>query len=404
MKTVVVGVSSGIAAYKSLDLVAQLRKEGINVIVIMTKSAIEMAPKEQFEKVSGNHVYSEMFEKDFDYKSVLETRHVDHIDIADSAAVFVVAPATANVVAKIAYGIADDFLTTTLLATQAPVIVCPSMNVHMWENPIVKENVRKLRSLGYNIIDPEEGALACGYTGKGRLADVGKIKDEALSLLSTTEELKGKKILITAGATKEKIDAVRFITNRSSGKMGAAIAQVCHERGADALLLRAKNAVLPKHGIKSETFETAEELTALLKKYVKNFDVLFHTAAVADFSLEHKEEKISSDQDITLQLKRIPKLLDEIKHLSPKIKLIGFKATYGLSDEALIEAAKKRLKEANADAIIANDLKGEDRGFQADTNEVIIVSSNGKQKKISLRSKLDIAKESISFLLQSNIL
>lgn len=405
MKTVVLGVSSGIAAYKSVDLVTSLKDAGVNVSVVMTKSATAMVPPAQFEKASGNKVYSELFEDGFDYKEVLETRHVDHIDLADSADVVVIAPATANVVAKIAYGLADDFLTTMLLATQAQVIVCPSMNVHMWQNPVVQENIEKLRKRGYIIIDPEEGALACGYTGKGRLADVEKIKNTILDCLEKKAQLRGKKILITAGATQEQIDSVRYITNKSSGKMGAALADVCFEHGAEVLLVRAANAVTSRNHINEKTFTTAEDLEKILKENVESYNVVFHAAAVGDFQVEKQHEgKIGSDTNVTLALTKAPKILNEIKKLAPKTTVVGFKAEYGLSEEKLIATAKKRLSESGADAIIANDVAGNDRGFQADTNEVIVVLSDGSSKKISLRSKYDIAKESIAFLLQRQVI
>lgn len=404
MKTVVLGVSSGIAAYKSVDLVTLLKDAGVNVSVVMTKSATAMVSPELFEKASGNKVYSELFETGFDYKEILETRHVDHIDLADSADVVVIVPATANLVAKIAYGLADDFLTTMLLATQAHVIVCPSMNVHMWQNPVVQENIEKLRKRGYSIIDPEEGALACGYTGKGRLADIEKIKNVVMNCLEKKTLLQGKKILITAGATQENIDAVRYITNRSSGKMGAALADVCFEQGADALLLRAVNAVRPRNHIPEKTFVTAEDLEKYLQENAEKYDVIFHAAAVGDFTVKEKVGKISSDSNVSLELIKTPKILHELKKIAPKTTVIGFKATHGLSEKALVEVATQKLSESQVDAIIANDLQGDDRGFQADTNEVILVLKDGTEKKISLRSKYEIAQETIKFLLASQII
>lgn len=404
MKTVVFGVSSGIAAYKSVDLVSLLRDAGVNVSVVMTKSATEMVPPELFEKASGNKVFSDLFEKGFDYKEILETHHVDHIDLADSADVVVIAPATANLVTKIALGLADDFLTTLLLATQAKVIVCPSMNVHMWQNPVVQENIEKLRKRGYSIIDPEEGALACGYTGKGRLADIEKIKHVVMDCLEKKTVLEGKKILITAGATQENIDSVRYITNRSSGKMGAAFADVCFEQGADVLLLRAENAVKPRNHISEKTFITAQDLKKFLKENAEKYDVIFHGAAVGDFTVKEQAGKISSEENVSLELTKTPKILHELKKIAPKTTVIGFKATYGLSEKSLVEVATQKLSESHVDAIIANDVAGSDRGFQADTNEVIVVLKDGAQKKISLRSKYEIAKECIDFLLQRQVI
>ncbi len=399
-KTIVVGVASGIAAYKSVELVKLLKKENLEVIVVMTKSAAQMVQPGEFEKASGNKVYTELFDEGFDYKDVLKNRHVDHIAIADKASVVIVAPATANVIAKIAHGIADDFLTTMLLATKAPVIVCPSMNVHMWENSIVQENVAKLKALGYSIIEPEEGELACGYTGKGRLSNVSNIQKEALRLLEKTSSLQGKKILVTAGGTQEPIDDVRFITNRSSGKMGVAIAEACFLEGADVLLLRSTTSVKSNYHIKQETFSTSDELSSLIKKYIKKYDVVYHAAAVSDFYVVNPSKgKISSRQGATLTLEPAKKIINDIKKFNSKIKLIGFKAVWGSEEKMLIEQGQKKLQESKADAIIVNDISSNDRGFEADMNEVIVIKKDGSKKKISLRSKKEVAEEIVKFTL-----
>lgn len=398
-KTIVLGVTSGIAAYKSLELIKLLRKEGLEVFVIMTESATKMVSIKDFEKASGNKVSIQLFEKGFDYNKILKTRRVDHIDLADKADVFVIAPATANMIAKIAYGLADDFLTTTVLATQAPVIVCASMNVHMWENLITQANVEKLRTMGYQIIEPEEGALACGYEGKGRSANVEAIRDEIMSLLSKSTSLKGKKVLVTAGGTIENIDDVRFITNKSSGKMGVAIGEECYLRGADVLLLRANSSVKSRYPIKEATFDTADELFTLIKKNVKAYDVCYHTAAVSDFTVKKLKGKISSKKAQTLELVPSKKICDEIKKLNPKIKLIAFKAEVGKSDSELLKIAKEKLKECGADGVVANEVGKPDRGFQAETNEVIIVLRNGQHKKIPLTPKREIAKAVVDFVI-----
>lgn len=274
-KTIIVGVTSGIAAYKTLDLVRSLKKDGANVFVVMTKSAMAMVPSSKFKKTSGNKVYSELFKKGFDYKDILKIRRVDHIDLADKADVVVIAPATANSIAKIAHGIADDFLTTMLLATTAPIIICPSMNVHMWTNPLVQENIAKLKNLGYHIIEPEEGKLACGYEGKGRLAHIKMIKNEVAAQLKYRNSLAGKKIIVTVGGAVEKIDDARAISNRSSGKMGVAIAESCFLQGAEVLLVRSKTSVSTRYNIKQIVFETADELEGILKKEVKKTTFYF---------------------------------------------------------------------------------------------------------------------------------
>jgi phosphopantothenoylcysteine decarboxylase / phosphopantothenate---cysteine ligase len=398
-KTVLLGVTSGIAAYKSLELTKLLKDEGVNVFVIMTAHANEMVPISEFEKASGNPVAIDLFEKNFDYKDVLRNRRVDHIDLADNADLMAIVPATANCIAKLAHGIADDLLSTTTLAVTAPILLAPSMNVHMWQNPIVAENVTRLKEFGYQIIEPAEGMLACGYEGKGRLEDIRVIKKEIMDQLTKRTSLTNKKIIVTAGGTIEKIDEVRYITNKSSGKMGAALAEACFLRGADVFLLRAKNAVQPKFGIPEKTFETADELYELIQEELATSDMIFHTAAVSDFQLaESIVGKIPSEESVKLHLTPRIKISDNIKKLNPKIKLIVFKAEYGLTDEALLLEATSKLKESKADAVVANDISKQDRGFQADTNEVIVVTKSGSHKKIPLASKREIAGEIVDYI------
>lgn len=399
-KTVVLGVTSGIAAFRSIELVGLFKREDVDVFVVMTAHATRMVDPFDFEKASGHNVYSELFEQGFDYKNVLNTRKVDHIELADKADVLVIAPATANVIAKLAHGLADDFLTTTVLATTAPIILCPSMNVHMWNNPVVQENVGVLRKRGYSIIEPESGVLACGYHGKGRLAHIETIKEEVMRRLTYRSLLKGINVLVTAGGTIEPIDDVRSITNRSSGKMGVAIGQECFLRGANVLLLRAASSVKPGYAISEETFYTAGDLLSLLKTYAPRYDILFHTAAVSDFtSMKKMKGKISSKKGFVLTLKPQVKIVDQIKTLHPKIKLIAFKAGWALSEADLVKSAYKKLQEIHADMVVANDVSQKDRGFEVDTNEVFIVFSDGSSKKISLRSKQEIARELVDSII-----
>jgi phosphopantothenoylcysteine decarboxylase/phosphopantothenate--cysteine ligase len=311
----------------------------------------------------------------------------------------VIVPATANIIGKLANGIADDFLTTTTLAVTAPIIVCPSMNVNMWENPIVQENLKKLRSAGYIVIDPTSGMLACGYEGKGKLENVNIIKNEILKQLNRTDSLKGKKIIITAGGTVEKIDEVRSITNRSSGKMGIALSEECYLRGAEVLLLRAKNSVKPRYLIKEKLFSTAEELLELIKHNITDTEIFFQVAAVSDYKLDRSfKGKISSKRSLDLKLIPQIKIIDQIKKLSPKTFLVAFKAEYGLTEKDLIAAANKKLKDSNADVVIANDISRTDRGFESDNNEVYIISKNKPIKKIKLTSKSEISKQIVEFV------
>jgi phosphopantothenoylcysteine decarboxylase/phosphopantothenate--cysteine ligase len=402
-KTVVLGITSSIAAFKILDLIKNLKKEEIEVFVIMSKSAAEMVPPSEFEKASGNKVYLELFEKGFDYKTILENRKVEHIEIAEKADVLAIVPATANVIAKIAHGIADDFLTTTLLATTAPIIICPAMNVNMWNNPATQQNIKKLKQTGIQIIEPGEGMLACGYEGKGKLEEIDIISYEIKKQLNRNNSLRGKKILITSGGTTEKIDDVRFITNRSSGKTGAAIAEECYLRGAEILLLRSINSVKPGYKITEKKFNSTDDLHELIKNNIKNFDIIFHAAAVSDFKTDQPiNGKISSDNSLNLKLVPQIKIIDEIKKINPSIKLIAFKAEYNLSKQNLIKAAEEKLQDCNADAIIANDISKKTSGFEADSNEVTIVLKNKTVKNIPLASKREIAKEIIKYLLGSN--
>lgn len=397
---VLVGVTGGIAAYKVIDLIDLLKKEDANVSVIMTKGAAGMIPQKDFEKASGNKVYTDLFDKDFNYKKILDKRQVDHIQLADESDVMVIVPATANVIGKLANGIADDFLTTTTLAVTAPIIICPSMNVNMWGNPIVQENLKKLRSAGYIVIDPTSGMLACGYEGMGKLENVNIIKNEILKQLNRIDSLKGKKIIITAGGTVEKIDEVRFITNRSSGKMGVALAEECYLRGAEVLLLRAKNSVKPRYMIKEKLFGTAEELFGLIKNNIKDTKIFFQVAAVSDYKLDRSfKGKISSKQSLDLKLVPQMKIVDQIKKLSPKTFLVAFKAEYSLTEKDLIAAANRKLEDSNADVVIANDISRADRGFESDDNEVYIISKKNEVKKIALTSKREAAKKIIESII-----
>lgn len=398
-KTVIIGISSGIAAYKILDLINILKSKNIDVEVIMTAAAVKMFGKEMFEKAVGKRVFTDLIPKNFDYKQVLKDREVEHIKLADSASLFVVAPATANIIAKLANGMADDFLTTTLLAATSPILICPSMNVHMWENSLTQENLEKLKTLHYYILHPDSGQLACGYEGVGRLTNPQKISEEIFQLLFERERLKGKKIIVTAGGTSESIDAVRTITNCASGKMGTAIADACFVQGADVLLLRAKSSVISRFNIKSEVFETANDLEGLIKRHVNNYNVIFHTAAVSDFIPEEKiETKLDSAKPFILKLKPIPKIISRIKEWNSKIKLIGFKAIYKLSEKELIKEGINKLKESNSDYIIVNDVGKEGVGFAVDTNEVYIISPEGLLAKIEKAPKKEIAGKILDYI------
>ena len=398
-KTVVVGVTSSIAAYKTLELIKLLKKDGIDVRVIMTKSAEAMVAPGKFEKVSENKVLADLFPKGFDYEQTLKKRRVEHIDLADNADLILIVPTTANLLAKLANGFADDYLTTTVLAATSPIVIAPAMNVNMWNNPAVQKNVQVLKQRGYQIIEPTSGMLACGYEGRGRLEDVQMIYEEAVKILNRTDSLKRKRILVTAGGTIEKIDDVRYITNRSSGKMGVAIAEECFLRGAKVTLFRAKNAVTPRYLLTEQTFSTADDLSKLISENINNFDVIFHVAAVSDFKVENGlKGKLSGNKKVQLTLSPKKKIINGIKKINPKVKLISFKAEHGIDEKKLVKLLDLSFKESGSDAIVANDVDRSDRGFESDDNEVFIVTPNGNIKKIPLGSKVNIAKKIADFL------
>lgn len=297
-KNVVLGVTGGIAAYKALDLVSKLRKKDINVDVIMTESATKFVTPLSFQSLSQNQVIVDMF---------LEPKswEIQHISLADKADVLAIVPATANVIGKIANGIADDMLTTTVMATKAPVLIAPAMNVNMYENPIVQRNIQILKQYGYHIIEPIEGRLACGYVGKGKLNDIDLIFDYIEMLLEKKKDYLGKRVLVTAGPTVEYIDPVRFISNRSSGKMGYAIARAARNRGAEVILITGPTNLAPPVGVKVIRVKTAEEMFKEVMKYYPEVDIAIKAAAVADYKVEGTSKvKIKKTED-SFELKLI---------------------------------------------------------------------------------------------------
>jgi phosphopantothenoylcysteine decarboxylase/phosphopantothenate--cysteine ligase len=391
-KIILVGVSGGIAAFKSLDLVLSLVKKDFDVRVIMTKSAMSMIDAASFEKASEHAVYHELFDANFDYRTILKNRSVDHISLANLACLFVIVPATANVIAKIAAGIADDYLTTTAVAATCPIMIAPSMNVYMWRNPITQKNIYTLHTQGMHIIGPDSGMLACGYKGEGRLADISLLEKEIIRMANRSDSLKGKRIIITAGGTTEPIDDVRVITNRSSGKMGIALAESSFLRGADVLLLRSQTSVTPRYGIPEKIFDSADSLQQLLKTEAPHADICIHAAAVSDFELKQKTSgKISSDKPLPLELTPRTKILDTIKSFNPDIYLVAFKAEWGVSDDQLVSIATSRLSHTNADLIVANDVGRSDQGFQSDNNEVFVITKSGNITHVPLAPKNSIA-------------
>ena len=393
-KNIVLGIASSVSAYKDLELIKILREKGANVFVVMSKNATKLVDSKEFEEASGNEVVFEQFAPNVDFRAYLK-KEVDmsHISLSDKADVFLLCPCTANTIGKIAAGIADTLLCSSVMATNAPIIICPAMNVKMWYNPIMQENVRKLKKLGYEFVDPEKGILACGYEGMGRLASFGRVIEKLELVLNRSTDLKGKKILVTAGATVEEIDPVRVITNKSSGKMGVYLAEEAAKRGAEVTLIRGKGSVEPMHfSIKDIEINSVKDLFAEIKKEIKDNEIMVHTAAVSDFMINNKKnEKIKSGQELHLELTPTTKILENIKGIKKDIFLVGFKAEYNVSDEELVNRAFDLLKSADADLIVANDVGKKERGFDVDTNDVYVIDKGKKVEHSGLADKRFIA-------------
>ena len=382
-KTVVIGVSGGIAVYKTLDVVSRLRKLGVNVNVIMTKSATEFVTPLSFQSLSQNYVVCDMFEDP-------KTWDVEHISLAKRADVFLIAPATANVIGKIANGIADDMLTTTVMATKAKVLIAPAMNTNMYENPILQRNINTLKELGYNFVEPESGRLACGDTGRGKLASPETIVDEVVKLLSKGQDLKGKSIIVTAGPTVESIDPMRYITNRSTGKMGYSIAKEAIERGADVTLITGPTNLTPPQNLKKLVkIESAKDMYEAVLENLDENDVVIKSAAVADYKPKnYSNKKIKkSDDDLVIELDRNKDIAQEIGKIKNNKILVGFAA----ETNDLIENASLKIKKKNLDFIVANDLTKEGAGFGVDTNIVKIIDKEGNITEYPKMKKEEVA-------------
>ena len=383
-KTVVIGVSGGIAVYKACDIVSRLKKLNANVHVIMTKGATEFVTPLTFQSLSQNYVVSNMFEEP-------KTWDVEHISLAKKADVFLVAPATANIIGKIANGICDDMLTTTVMATTGKVLIAPAMNTNMYKNPILQRNINTLKKLGYNFVNPESGRLACGDVGEGKLASPEVIVNAVVDLLNNNnKDLQGKKIMITAGPTVESIDPVRYITNRSTGKMGYAIAKMAANRGADVTLVTGPtNIEVPSNIKKLIKIQSAEDMyNAIIDNFDEN-QVIIKSAAVADYkpkTYSNKKIKKSND-DLIIELDRNKDIAYELGKIKQDKILVGFAA----ETNDLIENAKAKIKKKNLDFIVANDLTQEGAGFGVDTNIVKIIDKEGNINKYPQIKKDEVA-------------
>ena len=380
-KQVILGVTGGIAVYKAVELLRLLTKAGADVHVIMTRAAQEFVTPLTFQTLSANPVHTELF-------SLIAEREIGHIALADRADLFIIAPATANVIGKIAGGIADDMLTTTVMATKAPLLIAPAMNVNMYTNPIYRENEDKLRRAGYQFLPPVKGALACGWEGEGKLAAPEDIFEAALATL-TAKDLTGQTIVVTAGPTREELDPVRFISNHSSGKMGYALARAAQQRGARVILVSGPVCLSAPCGVELVNVESAREMHAAVMARAGECSVVVKAAAVADYRpLERQGSKIKKQYDeMTLLLTKNPDILAELGQLNHRPFLVGFAAETGNLDEY----ATKKLQDKNLDMIVANDVSQADAGFNVDTNRARIFFMDGRAVESSLMSKDKLA-------------
>lgn len=382
-RCVVLGVTGGIAVYKALDVISALRKKDVDVRVIMTKSATEFVTPLTFQSMSQNIVTTDMFAEP-------KAWEIQHISLAKRADVFLVAPATANIIGKVANGIADDMLSTTIMATRAKVVFAPAMNTNMYTNPIVQENIAKLKKLGYEFIEPASGRLACGDEGKGKLAPASDIVEKVLSELYDKKDLIGKKVLVTAGPTRANIDPVRFISNRSTGKMGYAIAEEARDRGAEVVLVSGPTNEAAPYGINVIEINTNEEMRNEVLKHFETSDIVIKSAAVADYKAkEYSENKIKKGNgDLEIILTRDNDILKELGEKKSGQILVGFAA----ESQNVIENAKGKLIKKNLDYIVANDITSKDSGFASNDNRVTIVTREGQELSLEKMSKREVAR------------
>ena len=381
-KHIIVAVSAGIAAYKAIEVVSRLRKKGAEVKVVMTQNATHIASPLTFGEISGHPVALDMFEQ-------VHQWDVEHIALATWADAYVVVPATANVIGKIYAGIADDMLTTTIMATTAPKYLCPAMNTEMYNNPITQRNLEGLRSLGYHIMDPAEGWLACGITGVGRLPEPEAIVDWLEAKMCSTNELEGTTILVTAGGTQESIDPVRYIGNRSSGKMGYAIAEQAARMGAKVILVSAPTSLPIPNGVDFISVDSAVSMQEAVEARYNDVNVVIMAAAVSDFRDLHKEEqKIKKMESMTIELVKNPDILQGLGSKKSHQVLVGFAA----ETEHVIKYGQDKVAKKNLDMLVANDVSKSNAGFNVDTNEGYFLYPNKEPKKMPNMKKSDLAR------------
>ena len=389
-KTVVLGVTGSIAAYKIANLASSLVKKGANVHVIMTKNATNFINPITFETLTGNKCLVDTFDRNFEFS-------VEHVSLAKQADIFMVAPASANVIGKIANGIADDMLTTTIMACKCQKVISPAMNTNMFENPIVQDNLKKLKKYGYEVIDPASGYLACGDTGAGKMPEPTVLESYIMKNIAMEKDMAGKKVLITAGPTMEAIDPVRFISNHSTGKMGYALAKIAMERGAEVTLVTGKTYIEKPDFVKIVDVKSAKEMFDAVDKEFDSQDIIIMSAAVADYRPKTvADEKIKKkDGESTIELERT----DDILGTMSKRKKNQFLCGFSMETEHMVENSKKKLEKKNLDMICANNLKVEGAGFGTDTNVVTLITKEN-ETQLPIMSKEQVANEILTEIIK----
>jgi len=384
-KNILLGVTGGIAAYKMADVASLLVKQGADVHVVMTENATKFIPAETFQVLTKNKVYVDVFDENTD-----DYVNVPHISLGTSADCILIAPATADVIGKIANGIADDMVTTTVLPARCPILIAPSMNVYMLENPIVQDNIEKLKRFGYTIVEPDDGHLACGYDGKGKLPQPEVLVENVIFAAAKEKDLTGKKVLVDAGPTQEAIDPVRYITNHSSGKMGYAVAKLAAMRGADVTLVSGQSNLSTPIGVKRVDVISAQDMYEAMMAESADSDIIVMSAAVADFTPETVADnkiKKGNGEGMSISLKRTN---DILKSLGENKKSDQIIVGFSMETENLIENSRKKLVSKNADMICANSLTTEGAGYQVDTNIVTMITKND-MTELPIMSKDEVA-------------
>lgn len=383
-KSIIIGVSGGIAAYKTAYLVSAISKTEADVNVIMTENACEFISPLVFETLTGNKCYVDTFDRNFKFD-------VEHISLAKKADIFMIAPATANVIAKIANGIADDMLTTTFLASKCKKIVSPAMNTAMFENQITQDNIAKLKKYEIGVVEPRNGLLACGDTGAGKMPEPDFLFDVIEREIAREKDMLGKKVLVTAGATMESLDPVRFLTNHSSGKMGFAIAKEAMLRGAEVTVVKANTTAAIPNFVKIVEVSSAKDMFDAVTALSDQQDIIVKAAAVADYTPEsYVDSKIKKkDGDLSIPLKRT---MDILKYLGENKKEGQFLCGFSMETDNMLENSKAKLSKKNADMIVANNLRDAGSGFKTDTNAVTLITRDG-HRSLELKSKAEVAKE-----------